>query len=104
MPTASSVPQSQHVASTTVRTASVPTDLTSTDDNISDAGSDVSLISMPSSTSLSDDEAMWHDTRSHATSDLSAAVAAAARAPAEPSNSSAIDYVLLYDDSSSSEE
>ncbi|KAF8910162.1 hypothetical protein CPB84DRAFT_1958637 [Gymnopilus junonius] len=102
MPGVSSAPQSQHVASTTVRTNSVPTDLTSTDDNMSDAGSDVSLISMPSSPSVSDDDAMWHDTRSHATTELGGA--AASGAPAQPSNSSAIDYVLLYDDSSSSEE
>jgi len=100
MPTASSAPRSHQVASTTIRSG--PTSLTSTEDNISDAGSDISLISMPSSPSDSEDETLWHDSRSQTTAELAAAAAAAASAPATPS--SAIDYVLLYDDNSSEEE
>jgi len=79
-------------------TESAPASMTSTDDNISDAGSDdISLISMPSS-SDDEDEALWHDTRSQTTAELAAA--AAAQAAASP-RAASMDYVLLYDDNSS---
>ncbi|KAF8167336.1 hypothetical protein B0H34DRAFT_681448 [Crassisporium funariophilum] len=102
MPTASSAPQSEHIASTTVQSVSAPSTM-ATDDNLSDAGSDnssISLISMPSSPSDDEDEALWHDSRSQTTAERAAAAAAsAAGTPA-----SAMDFVMLYDDNSSSEE
>jgi len=66
---------------------------------------------MPSSPSSDEDEALWHDTRSYTTEELAAAAAARANsnrtAPsigdAASTPASAMDYVLLYDDNSSSE-
>jgi len=119
MPAASSATQSR-VASVTVATLSVQSRTSvasSTEDNLSDAGSDISLISMPSSPSDDEDDAMWYETRSHATSDLATQVADAGNAAqatggrpgrAESTTSTsavtAMDYVLLYDDNSSNEE
>ncbi|KDR85758.1 hypothetical protein GALMADRAFT_234824 [Galerina marginata CBS 339.88] len=103
MPSASSATHIQQVGSTTVRSVSAPTSVLSTEDNISDAGSDISLISMPSSPSDSEDEALWHDSRSQTTAELAAAAASGAAGNAA-NNASAIDYVMLYDDNSSSEE
>jgi next-to-BRCA1 protein 1 len=98
MPDASpSAQQSEHVPSTTVHSLSAASTIV-TDDNISDMGSDsssVSLISMPSSPSDDEDEALFHDSRSQTTADR-AAVAA--------TPTSGLDYVMLYDDNSSSEE
>jgi len=112
MPTVSSAPQSHHVSSVTVTTLSAQsTSIASrSEDNLSDAGSDISLISMPSSPSDDEDDVMWHDTRSHTTSELTAAAAALAQttAPngsaASPSAAASMDYVLLYDDQSSEDE
>jgi len=100
MPNSAFSNASAHVPSETAPsvTESAPTSMASTDDNISDAGSDdISLISMPSS-SDDEDEALWHDTRSQTTAELAAA--AAAQAAASP-RAAAMDYVLLYDDNSS---
>ncbi|KAF9567754.1 hypothetical protein CPC08DRAFT_746636 [Agrocybe pediades] len=94
-------------ASTTVKSvSSTHISVTSTEDNISDAGSDISLISLPSSPSDDEDEMLWHDSRSQTTAERAqaAATAAASRRPASSTQGSAMDYVLLYDDSSSSEE
>jgi next to BRCA1 gene 1 protein len=92
----SSAQQSEHIPSTTVHSVSAVSTIV-TDDSISEIGSDsssVSLISMPSSPSDDEDEALFHDSRSHTT-----AHRAAATAP-----TSGMDYVMLYDDNSSSEE
>ncbi|KAF8808145.1 hypothetical protein BYT27DRAFT_7338708 [Phlegmacium glaucopus] len=98
MPTASpSAQQSQHVPSTTVHSLSAASTIV-TDDDMDSDGSSVSLISMPSSPSDDEDEALFHDSRSQTTADRAAA-AAAAVTPA-----SGMDYVMLYDDNSSSEE
>jgi len=103
MPAASSAPQSQRVPSVTVTTLSTQThSLASvTDDNLSDAGSDMSLISMPSSPS---DDEVWHETKS-TPSNPSGAPTVVARGSSAASTSSAlgIDYVLLYDDESDDE-
>jgi hypothetical protein len=114
MPTPSSIQRT--VASVTEHAASVSAATTEgfTEDNLSDAGSDISLISMPSSPSSDEDEALWHDTRSYTTEERAAVAAAnAARASSNRSApsidheastpASAMDYVLLYDDNSSSE-
>jgi next-to-BRCA1 protein 1 len=110
MPNVASVHSSAHVPSETAHsvTESVPASISSIDDTISDAGSDVSLISMPSS-SDDEDEALWHDTRSQTTAELAAAAAAAktaaaasAASPRAPGSTvTAMDYVVLYDDNSS---
>ncbi|CAA7264849.1 unnamed protein product [Cyclocybe aegerita] len=112
MPTPPSVPHTEHPPSLTAHTHSTETTSvvsTATEDNMSDAGSDISLISMPSS-SEDEDEALWHDTRSQATAELAAA--GTTRANASPSHTStagrsnsvsAMDYVLLYDDNSEDE-
>jgi len=103
MPAASlSTQQSEHVPSTTFHSLSAASTIV-TDDNISEIdsdGSSVSLISMPSSPSDDEDDALFYDSRSHATA-VRAAVAAGA-ATATPA--SGMDYVMLYDDNSSSEE
>ncbi|KAJ3496639.1 hypothetical protein NLJ89_g10455 [Agrocybe chaxingu] len=104
MPTPPSVPHTEHPPSLTAHTHSTQTTSvvsTAMEDNMSDAGSDISLISMPSS-SEDEDEALWHDTRSQATTELAAA--GTTRANASPSHASAMDYVLLYDDNSSEDE
>ena len=110
MPNAASVHASTQVPSETAHsvTESIPASVSSIDDSISDAGSDVSLISMPSS-SEDEDEALWHDTRSQTTAELAAAAAAAqaaavssAASPRAPGSTvTAMDYVVLYDDNSS---
>ena len=90
--------QSEHVSSTTVHSLSGVSTIV-TDDGISEIDSDassVSLISMPSSPSDDEDEALFHDSRSQTTADRAAA---ATGTPA-----SGMDYVMLYDDNSSSEE
>lgn len=64
----------------------------SDDDNISESGSDassISLISMPSSED--EDAAVWEDSRSQTSAERAA-------------QAGAMDYVLLYDENSSSEE
>ena len=97
MPLSSSAQQSEHVASTTVRSLSGVSTIV-TDDSISEMDSDsgsVSLISMPSSPSDDEDEALFHDSRSQTTADRVAAATA---------TTSGMDYVMLYDDNSSSEE
>ena len=94
-----SAQQSQHVPSTTVHSLSAVSTIV-TDDSISEIFSDnssVSLISMPSSPSDDEDEGLFHDSRSQTTADRAAAIAAAAP-------TSGMDYVMLYDDNSSSEE
>ena len=101
MPGASpSAQQSEHVASTTIHSLSPPSTIV-TDDDISEVDSDgtsVSLISMPSSPSDDEDEALFHDSRSQATADRAAAAAGTVASAA------GMDYVMLYDDNSSSEE
>ena len=92
-----SAQQSEHVASTTVRSLSGVSTIV-TDDSISEMDSDsgsVSLISMPSSPSDDEDEALFHDSRSQTTADRVADATA---------TTSGMDYVMLYDDNSSSEE
>lgn len=94
-----STQQSEHVPSTTVHSLSGVSTIV-TDDGISEIGSDsssVSLISMPSSPSDDEDEALFYDSRSQATADRVAAVPSAMP-------TSGMDYVMLYDDNSSSEE
>ena len=91
-----SAQQSEHVPSTTVHSLSAASTIV-TDDSISEIGSDsssVSLISMPSSPSDDEDDALFHDSRSQTTADRVAAAA----------TTSSMDYVMLYDDNSSSEE
>ena len=91
-----SAQQSEHVASTTVRSLSGVSTIV-TDDSISEMDSDsgsVSLISMPSSPSDDEDEALFHDSRSQTADRVAAATA----------TTSGMDYVMLYDDNSSSEE
>jgi len=109
VPNVASVQASAHVPSETAHsvTESIPASISSIDDSISDAGSDVSLISMPSS-SEDEDEALWHDTRSQTTAELAAAAAAHAAAVSSAASSrapgstvTAMDYVVLYDDNSS---
>ena len=99
MPAASpSAQQSEHVPSTTVHSLSAISTAT-LDDDVSEIGSEgysVSLISMPSSPSDDEDEALFHDSRSRT---MAERAAAAATTPA-----SGMDYVMLYDDNSSSEE
>jgi next-to-BRCA1 protein 1 len=88
--------QSEHVPSTTVRSVSAVSTIV-TDDDISEIGSDsssVSLISMPSSPEDDEDDALFHDSRSQTTADRAAAAG----------TTSGMDFVMLYDDSSSSEE
>jgi next to BRCA1 gene 1 protein len=103
MPHASpSARQSEHVPSITVHSLSAASTIV-TDDTVSEIGSDsssVSLISMPSSPSDDEDEALFHDSRSQTTAERAAAAAAAASA----TPTSGMDYVMLYDDNSSSEE
>ena len=97
--------QSEHVPSTTVHSASAVSTIV-TDDSVSELGSDsssVSLISMPSSPSDDEDDDLFHDSRSQTTADQVAAAAAAATA-ATATTASGMDYVMLYDDNSSSEE
>ena len=105
MPGASpSAQQNEHVPSSVVHSLSA-TSTIATDDDISEIDSDscsISLISMPSSPSDDEDEALFHDCRSQTTAERAAAAAAAAAAPATPA--SGMDYVMLYDDNSSSEE
>jgi next-to-BRCA1 protein 1 len=98
MPTPSSAAQSERVPSVTVTTFSTQSHSIAsvTEDNLSDAGSDMSLISMPSSPS---DDEIWHETRSAPSSSAPAAANSSAA-----SVSAAMDYVLLYDDDSSDEE
>ena len=98
MPTASSAPQSERVPSVTVATFSTQSRSVAsvTEDNLSDAGSDVSLVSMPSSPD--DDDEAWHEARSRLSSNLSRVAAGS------PATTAAMDYVLLYDDESSDEE
>lgn len=108
MPAASSVQQSDATPSLIAHTASFSTSVVSTEDNVSDPGSDISLISIPSSSS-DDDEDFWHDSRSQTTAEREAAAAAAAAAAASgsrasPAAASAMDYVMLYDENSSEEE
>jgi next-to-BRCA1 protein 1 len=96
-----SAQQSDHVSSTTIHSLSAVSTIV-TDDGISEIGSDtssVSLISMPSSPSDDEDDALFHDSRSQTTADRAAIAAAATATPA-----SGMDYVMLYDDNSSSEE
>ncbi|PPQ79402.1 hypothetical protein CVT25_002672 [Psilocybe cyanescens] len=106
MPRASVDEASRQALSLTVQSASGDTATISTEDDISDADSDISLISMPSSPSDDEDEGLFHDSRSYTTAELAAAAAAAASSArsAPSSNTSAMDYVLLYDDTSSSED
>jgi len=103
MPVASpSAQQNEHVPSSVVYSLSA-TSTIATDDDISEIDSDscsISLISMPSSPSDDEDEALFHDCRSQTTAERAAAAAAAA--PATPATG--MDYVMLYDDNSSSEE
>jgi len=108
-PSVTSVRASAHVTSETAHsvTESVPASISSIDDSISDAGSDISLVSMPSS-SDDEDEALWHDTRSQTTAELAAAARAAAgslaASPRAPGSTvTAMDYVVLYDDNTSEE-
>lgn len=92
-----SAQQSEHIPSTTVHSLSGVSTIV-TDDGISEIDSDsssVSLISMPSSPSDDEDEALFHDSRSQTTADRVAAATA---------TTSGMDYVMLYDDNSSSEE
>ncbi|KJA28423.1 hypothetical protein HYPSUDRAFT_1087110 [Hypholoma sublateritium FD-334 SS-4] len=108
MPAASSVQQSDATPSLIAHTTSFSTSVVSTEDNVSDPGSDISLISMPSSSS-DDDEDFWHDSRSQTTAEREAAAAAAAAAVASgsrgsPAAANAMDYVMLYDENSSEEE
>jgi next-to-BRCA1 protein 1 len=102
MPDASSSAQrSEHVPSTTVHSLSATSTIV-TEDNVSDIGSDsssVSLISMPSSPSDDEDEALFHDSRSQTMAERASALPAAPTAA-----TSGMDYVMLYDDNSSSEE
>ena len=91
-----SAQQSEHVPSTTVHSRSAVSTIV-TDDSVSEIGSDsssLSMISMPSSPSDDEDEALFHDSRSQTTADRGAATA----------TNSGMDYVMLYDDNSSSEE
>jgi len=76
----------------------IATTLSNSDDNLSDAGSDLSLISIPSSPS---DDEVWHSTLSNLNK-VPATVpgSSAAPTPAAVKN----DYVVLYDDESSDEE
>ena len=95
-----SAQQSEHVSSNTVHSLSAVSTVV-TDDGISEIGSDsssVSLISMPSSPSDDEDEALFHDSRSQTTAERDAAAAPTV------SPTSGMDYVMLYDDNSSSEE
>ena len=109
MPAASSVQQSDATPSLVAHTTSISTSAVSTEDNVSDPGSDISLISVPSSSS-DDDEDFWHDSRSQTTAEREAAAAAAAAAAASagsrasPAAANAMDYVMLYDENSSEEE
>ena len=96
MPAASpcAQPSEQHAPSSVVHSLSASS-TTVTDGDISEIGSDgssVSLISMPSSPSDDEDEVLFHDSRSQTTAERAATAA------------SGIDYVMLYDDNSSSEE
>jgi len=96
MPISPSAQQSEHVPSTTVHSLSAVSTIV-TDDSVSEIGSDsssLSLISVPSSPSDDEDEALFHDSRSQTTADRGAATA----------TNSGMDYVMLYDDNSSSEE
>lgn len=99
MPNSPSAQQSEHVPSTTVHSASAVSTIV-TDDSISEIGSDnssVFMISMPSSPSDDEDEALFHDSRSQNTADRAVGTVTATHA-------SGMDYVMLYDDNSSSEE
>jgi next-to-BRCA1 protein 1 len=100
MPAASSAPQSERVPSVTLTTLSTQTHSLASDDNLSDAGSDMSLISMPSSPS---DDEVWHETRSRPSNPSGAPTAATPGSPAA-SAVPGMDYVLLYDDESSDDE
>jgi len=71
--------------------ASLPRTDDATSDNESD-GSSVSLISIPSSDDDDDDPSIWEDSRSHA-----------ALLPPPDRARAAMEYVVLYDDSSSDE-
>jgi len=100
MPAASpSAQQSEHVPSTTVHSLSVASTVAMEDDisEIDSDSSSVSLISMPSSPSDDEDEVLFHDSRSQTTAERAAAAAIATPA-------AGMDYVMLYDDNSSSEE
>lgn len=97
MPVASSAAQSEHIPSATVTTLSTQShsNVSMAEDNLSDAGSDVSLISVPSS---ADEGELWHEARSRVSSNPNTGAAAS------PAATAATDYVLLYDDESSDEE
>ena len=97
---AGSTAQSGRVPSVTVTTLSTQSRSIAsvTDDNISEAGSDLSLISIPSSPS---DDEVWHETRSRLSSNLSPAPVPRAGSSAPSTSATAMDYVLLYDDDSS---
>ena len=103
MPAASSAPQSERVPSVITTTLSTQTQSVAsvTDDNLSDAGSDMSLISMPSSPS---DDEVWHETKTSPSSNLSKDPTAAGSSAASTPAAVGMDYVLLYDDESSDEE
>ncbi|KAH9486260.1 Protein JOKA2 [Psilocybe cubensis] len=112
MPQSSAIAQdgaSRQAVSSTVQSAAGDTSTISTEDDLSDAGSDISLISMPSSPSDDEDEGLFHDSRSFITAESAAAasvVASSSRTRSVQNSrlSSAMDYVLLYDDTSSSED
>jgi len=100
MPAVSSAPHSERVSSVIATTLSTQTNSLAsvTDDNLSDAGSDMSLISMPSSPS---DDEVWHSAPSNLSKGPSTAPGSSAvSTPAAVG----MDYVLLYDDESSDEE
>lgn len=100
MPAASSTAQSERVPSVTATLSTRTHSLASvTDDNLSDAGSDMSLISMPSSPT---EDEVWHETASRPLSDTSGArMLPAAVSSASKSAEEGVDYVILYDDESS---
>ncbi|KAF9526424.1 hypothetical protein CPB83DRAFT_857788 [Crepidotus variabilis] len=90
------VSQSDAASATVTGTLSSRTQ-SANEDNLSDDGSDLSLISMPSSPS---DDELWHETRSHPTNSITSALSPAQPRRLAPSDAN-VDYVMLYDDSSS---
>lgn len=106
-PQASTAPSTEAPATSVPVTATVSAASTllvsdDDDDSISDVGSDassISLISMPASDD--EDVAVWEDSRSQTTAERVAQTTAEREAQAQ---TGAMDYVLLYDENSSSEE
>lgn len=92
MPAVSSAPQSQRVPSVTVTLSTQGGSVASVgDDNLSEAGSDMSLISMPSSPS---EDEVWHSSRSRASSKPSGAPTVAPGT----STASKAESLIIYDD------